>query len=218
MNTPVMTLGKRWVDHFLTGVMWIQSLSAREDDWAGPKSDPTPETLVRVLQALGTGTFQASDYFRAGNPPKATLVSAPPPLLPETDYLLIGLNAQTTRSRFVSVSTGGVIFEDPLWALLVAHAVSQKDRPPVAVPEAIDSVDLWRRVLLVADAIEEHCYQPENFLGPIEGWVPPATMPKFELLTVSSEQIAPLRARGIQALRVSRPPKFFELYQPPKSR
>jgi hypothetical protein len=217
LNTPVMTLGERWLDHYLAGITWIQSLMGRAEARTEPRSDPTPVGLVRVLQALAGGRLRTTDEFPLGKSSQPTLVSTPPPLLPEADYLLIGLNAQTARSRFASLSTGGVVFEDPLWALLVAHAISRHDRSPVAVPKARSSEDLWERVFLVARAIEECRYQPEDFFGPIEGWLPPSNMPKFELLTVGSDQIAALRARGIQALKISRPPKLFELYQPPLS-
>ena len=142
------------------------------------------------------------------------LACVPPPLLPEADYLLIGLNAETARSRFASSTTGGVVFEDPLWALLAAHAVSLKIQPQGAVPRARDANDLWKRVLQVAAAIEQGRYKPEDFFAPIEGWISPSQTPKFELLTVSTEQITALRARGVQSLKISRPPKFFELYQP----
>ena len=170
--------------------------------------------MVRNLQAIASGCFRISDDFHVGQPPKRVLVSKPPPLLPETSYLMIGLNAETQRSRFTSSPIGGVVFEDPIWALLAAHAVSRKDQPCVAIPTARDATDLWNRVLAVADAFEERCYQPEDFFGPIEGWIPPSTTPRFELLTVHSEQIVALRTRGIQALTISRPPKVFELYQP----
>jgi hypothetical protein len=215
MNTPDLTLGERWRDHYVTGITWIQSLLGCADVWVAPKSEPTPETLIRVLQALASGCFRISDDFQVGQPPKPVLVSVPPLLLPGTDYLLIGLNAETPRSRFTSSPIGGVVFEDPIWALLAAYAVSRKDQPRVAIPRARDATDLWNRVLAVADAIEKRRYQPEDFFGPIEGWIPPSKMPKFELLSVRSEQIAALRTRGIQALWISRPPKVFELYQPP---
>jgi hypothetical protein len=218
MNRPVMTLGERWRDHYLTGIAWIQSLSGCVDVWAAPKSDPTPEDLIQVLPALASGCLRISDDFLAGQPPNLALVSVPPRLSPEADYLLIGLNAETPRSRFTSALIGGVAFEDPIWALLAAHAVSRKDQPPVAVPSAQDATDLWNRVCLVASAIEEHHYRPEDFFGPVEGWIPPSTIPRFELLIVGGEQVAALRSRGRQALRISRPPKVFELYQPPTSR
>jgi hypothetical protein len=217
MDTPVLTLGERWRDHYLTGIAWIQSLSGRVDVWTAPKSEPTPENLIRVLQALASGGFRISDYFQAGQPPKPALVSVPPLLSPETDYLLIGLNAETPRSRFTSAPIGGVAFEDPIWALLAAHAISRQDPPRLAVPMARDAMDLWNRVRRAASVIETHHYQPEDFFGAIEGWIPPSTLPRFELLTVGGEQMAALRSRGRQALTVSRPPKVFELYQPPSS-
>ena len=86
MNTPVMTLGERWRDHYWTGISWIQSLLGCGDVGAAPKLEPTPETLLGVLQALAGGGCGISDNFQVGQPPKPVLVSEPPPLLPETDY------------------------------------------------------------------------------------------------------------------------------------
>ena len=218
MNPPTMTLGQRWRDHFLAGITGIHGLESPANAGIVPRSAATPEMLVHTLQAIADGRFETIDDFQIGNPPVPALVSVPPPLSPEADYLLIGLNAETARGRFASVPSGGVVFEDPIWALLAAHAVSRKDRTPVAVPCARDNQDLWERVLLVASAIEERRYQPEDFFETIEDWIPPSRVPRFELLTVCSEQVAELRRRGVQALKVSRPPKFFELYQPPSKR
>jgi hypothetical protein len=219
MKEPCLTLGERWLDHYLAGITWIRCLTDRPNARAdsGSDSDSTPETLIRVLQGVAIGRLDGAEYFRTGNLGKPALVSVPPPLSPETDYLLIGLNAETARSRFANLTTGGVVFEDPIWAFLAAHAVSLglKDQRWLAVPRARDEEDLWKRVLLIASAIEESHYQPEDFFGPIEGWIPPSETPKFELLTVSTEQLTALRARGVQALKTSRPPKFFELYQAP---
>ena len=209
----IFTLGGRWLDHYLAGIALVRSLSGQTNVQAAPKSDPTPESLVRVLQGVAMGDLNTSHYTQACSSPTTVLVGVPPPLSPETDYLLIGLNAETARSRCASLTTGGVIFADPIWALLAAHAVSVKDRPWRAVPRARDANDLWKRVLVVAGAIEEECYNPAGFLRPTERWVPPSETPRFELLTVSAEQITALRARGVQALGILRPPKLFELYQ-----
>jgi hypothetical protein len=217
MNTPVLTLGESWRDRYLTGIAWIRSLMGRSNVSVEPKSEPTPESLIHDLQALVRGDFRIPDDFEIGQPIKSGLIGKPPPLLPETDYLLIGLNAETARGRFVSSPAGGVVFEDPIWALLVAHGLSREVRPLLAIPKASNSEDLWERVLLIARAIEERRYQPENFLAPIEAWLLPSKTPRFELLTVRSEQVAALRMRGVQALTNSRPPKVFELYQPPIS-
>ncbi len=172
MNPPVMTLGESWRDHFLAGITGIHSLASLADAGIVPKSDPTPETLVRTLQTIADGRFETTGDIKIGNPPVPALVSVPPPLSPEADYLLIGLNAETARGRFASVPSGGVVFEDPIWALLAALAVSRKDRTPVAVPCARDNQDLWERVLLVASAVEERCYQPEDFFETNRGLDP----------------------------------------------
>ncbi len=215
MGEPGFTLGDRWLDHLTAGLDGVLSLNGRPGARAGLPAGSTPETLVSLLQDVVAGRWQGFEATQSAAHRESTIVSSPPQLSSRAGYLLIGWNAETARSRLVSTTTGGVIFEDPFWALLAAHAASRKMRVPVGVPWADGPEDLWKRAPVAARAITVGQYQPEDFFGPILGWVPPAERPKFELLTVGAEQVSALRARGVQALKVSRPPKFFELYHPP---
>jgi hypothetical protein len=170
--------------------------------------------LLRILQEVLEDRYHHDDHFAAGGPPKPTVVARPPDLVPDKEYVLFGLNALTTRGEFVSLPAGGLAFEDPAWALLTANTAARNARPRLAVPRARDADDLWRRLTKVDAAITGGAFKPEDFFGPILGWIPPATQPRFELLTVSGDQAHALRTRGNQALKVSRPPKYFELYEP----
>ena len=186
MAQPVMTLGGKWVDHFLAGFTWFNTLTGLRDAPARPKAGSTPDVLVQALQAVANGTFKTSDYFEVGGAPEPSLVSQPPPLTPGADYWLIRLNAETERGRLASTVTGGLVFEEPIWPLLAAHSVSRHDKVLLATPMAADTQDLWNRLNLVRRFVEKRGYRPNDFLGSILGWIQPATAPLFELISVSA--------------------------------
>lgn len=212
MPMPVLTLGELWRDHYIVGITLLHMLLGY-DTSVSPKGDPTPETLLRLLRDVAMGSYQPAKYVNPGGTPRFPLVLLPPSITPDAEYLLISLNALTTRGRFVSARTGGIVFEDPVWAILAAHAVSNTSNPRLALPKAKDNEELWKNISLAVNAVRQGTYRPQDFFGPIEGVVPPATAPEFALLTVAADQLMRLRARGAQALKVTVPPTFFELFK-----
>lgn len=206
-----LTLGPRWADHYLSGTMLLHVLLGYSPAIT-PKVPPTPETLCQVLQDVAAGVYVPDKYFKPGPATWPPFASAPPLLMPGRSFVLVGLNASTSRGQFVSVPAGGVAFEDPLWAILAAHAASKKFR--VGLPLARDNEDLWRRTVVVAEAVRHGNYKPNDFLAVTEGYIAPEDAPKFTLLLVETVQIEALRARGLQSLKVPTP-KFYELFQPP---
>ncbi len=214
MPTHATTLDDRWSDHYLSAMVLYHTLLGH--DMPGkPRTEPTPEVLVQILNKVICGKYARSDsdYFAAGPSAQFTVLSKPPPLAEGARYALISLNATTARSEFISVRTGGIVFEDPVWAVLAAHALSRK--LAVALPIAKTNDELWEKLSVVAKAVRERKYVPQDFLGATTAFVPPDTSPKFELIDVDADKVALLRSRGMQSLRVTATPKFFELFVPP---
>jgi len=214
MPASMLTLGERWRDYYMAGMTLLHILLGY-DVAIAPKSDLTPETLLQVLRDVAGGVYQPAHYFSV-NPdgaPRFALLPQPPSLAPGTDYLLISLNALTARGQFVSTRTGGIVFEEPIWAILAAHALSTMNNPRLALPKAKDHEQLWKNMALAVNAVRQGTYKPQDFFAPIAGFVPPATAPEFALLTVTADQLLSLRIRGAQALKVTAPPTFFELFK-----
>jgi hypothetical protein len=212
MSSPQMTLGNQWQDQFLAGVTLLHKLLHLEPP-VRPRDAPKQETLVNLLEQVALGSYNPSKYFQTGGSPRSSLVVQPPKLVGMTTYLAIGLNGLTPRGQFASTATGGILFEEPVWAIVAAHSLSQKIKPALAVPLANDNDELWNRLSLLADAVSHDAYKPSDYLAKIDGFVPPAERPKFELLMVESDQLSALRTRGVQAMSVGSPPRFFELFQ-----
>lgn len=214
MPASMLTLGERWRDYYVAGMTLLHILLSH-DVAVAPKGEPTPDTLLQVLRDVAGGRYQPDNYVSVnpGGAPRFALLPQPPALVPGTEYLLIGLNALTARGQFVSVRTGGIVFEEPIWAMLAAHAVSTTSNPRLALPKAKDHEQLWKNLALVVNAVRQGTYRPQDFFAPVVGFVPPAVAPEFTLLSVAADQLLSLRIRGAQALKVTTPPRFFELFK-----
>ena len=212
MPTPMMTLAEHWMDHYLTGVVLLHTLLGY-DVAVKFKSPPAPETLIQLLQDVAGGRYEPAKYFEPGPKPGLTLTTGLPAVAIDKTYLLIGLNVATPRSQLVSIDAGGVVFEEPVWAILAAHALSGKGpEEKVAIPKAASPLDLWKNIRVAAEAIQAGTYKPSQFFAPVEGFIAPAAGPKFELYAVEAAKVELLRWKSAQALRVSVPPKYFEMY------
>ncbi len=209
--TTTMTLNKSWLNNYAAGIELLHKLLHKEG-LTTPIISPTPQTFVSLLQDVAGGTYDPLKYFVAGPHRPLAIVDQPPALSLGTSYFLISLNAATPRARSVSTSSGGIAFEDPIWAILAAHACHTTSNPRLALPKAKNNEDLWKNVPTIVDSIRCGTFRPEAFFAPIEGFIPPATDAKFEVITVAAEQVIALRGRGMQALKVSASPKFYELF------
>lgn len=212
MNALFTTLGGSWNDQCLIALVLLHTLLGYDTALA-PTAELTPEVFAQTLQRVVAGNYSTADYSKRGAAPLQPPRVQPPPVNTGARYVLIALNARTPSSQQFSIAEGGVIFEDPIWAVLAAHALFQNEK--LALPLASGHEELWKRTKEAQVAIMRGAYKPEQFLGPIAGFVAQTTSPKFEIVTVSGEQILALRQRGLQALKVSTPPKLFQLYQPP---
>lgn len=204
------TLGQDWVKQFMSGMRLLHFLQ-QQDVTIAPRIPVDPNVLVQVLQEIVEGSYQSDKYFSVGEKPLLELISQPPVVEPSKVYTLLGLNAETARSRFISTQTGGIAFEDPFWAIFAAQAVAEKLK--LALPLAKNNMDLWQNAQELAMAIRQHKYKPEKFFGAISDFYPLGSPPRFSLITIESNQLEALRTRSMQSFM--RPPRFFELFQLP---
>lgn len=209
MSTLFFTLTTRWSESYLSGMLMLHALLGH-DLWATPTLEPSPALFVQILQEIAENRYDPSKYFRHGVAQTVRPASKVPTLDVEGSYVLVGLNVLTSRGQFVSVPAGGVVFEHPVLAILAAHAVSTRQK--VAVPLASDNDELWKKAAYVGAEIQQQRYNANQLFGKYEESIPSGVPLKFEFLVVSAEQILALRARGVQVLKVSVPPRFYELF------
>lgn len=144
-----------------------------------------------------------------------------PPIDPAAHYDLLALNAMTEVGMTVSLQVGGIAYEDPVWALIVAASIGRGT--PSVVPRAPDAAALWP---LAAETLVGLAQTGEvaattlapaiDFLAaalPRDPDIAPISGPRFYVIQVQGEHLLALRDAGMQALPVTRPPRFFQLFQ-----
>jgi hypothetical protein len=209
MDTPQFTVGEHWRERFSSGMAFVRAISHCEIPVVR-ESTLNLEFAVASLNNLALGGYQQPVPSGKDGMSHRLLLDRPPRIEHSTKYLLLTLNALTPRGEFVSVPTGGISFEDPFWAVLSAMALSQKKL--TVLPKAASNEELWSNVSAVDKAAREGSYKESNFFEDAKGFVPPAEFPKFETITVLGEQLAALRDRGVQTLKGTAPPRFYELF------
>jgi uncharacterized protein (TIGR02996 family) len=205
-----LPLGGRWRDHFLAGMRCVHRLLYQKGATA-PRGEVTLDLLLHILNDLAAGVYQSANYFTAEPGSEYSRITSPPKLDADREYFLIGVNANTSRGRARSIPRGGVAFEDPFWALLAAHAIGYAN-PPAALPQATDHEDLWRKAEILVEAVDQDHYQASAFFEAIFGFIPPATSPRFELLTIHADTLVRLRTRSCKTFDVNRAARFYELF------
>lgn len=211
---PTFSLGFAWVEQYVSGMVLLNILLGQANAVA-PVQVPGQEALLQALQEIARGTYRPERHFGAGHPSPTAFTQQPPALVDTQTYYVVVLNASTRTGNFVSVETGGIVFENPVWAVFAAHAVSAQ--LGLGVPTASSNSELWSRLSDLATAVRGGKYSPASFFGPVTAWLPPSAPPTFRLMEVSATQLKALRERGVQSF--GKPtPKFYEMFEHPAAR
>ena len=213
MNDLSLTLGQAWVDQYLYGIFLLHILIGNDVSLISPKTEVSLQAFTEVLQEISSGVYNPATHFQLGGFDPRVLIAQPPALPPQSRHILICLNASTARAKFISTQTGGIAYENPIWAIFAAYAISRNES--VAIPLADNNEKLWENLRALDTSVRQHRYSPRQYFGEIEGFFPPNSRPEFTLLSVDADQLEGLRKRGMQTLKVSVPPKFYELFQKP---
>jgi hypothetical protein len=201
-----------WIEQYVSALVLL-NLMLGQPKATVPLQPAAPESIVRTLNEIARGLYRPSRHFGEG--------TAAPPLRVERkelvatgSYTVIVLNATTPQSDFVSVENGGILFEDPAWAVFAAEGLAQGRM--LAVPIAASEAELGARLPRLETLVRASKYAPEEFFAPVTGFANPP-VPSFSLMQVTGAQLTALRGRGIQSF--GKPgPKFYMLFTPAAKR
>lgn len=203
-----MALAEYWANHYMAGMLLLHTLLGGETAVV-PNSTPSPDGLVLLLNEVARGEYHPEKYFTAGTGRGGSVLPGPPSLREDQVYKVIRLNAETRRNRMVSVEAGGLIFEEPVWAILAAESLSPRhSAAKFALPRASDVTTLWKKIPEIAAAVRSGAYLPQDFFAPVEGYLGPKV--EFEVLEISGKDLAALRLKGVRSFGI--PPRYFELF------
>lgn len=130
-----------------------------------------------------------------------------PSVLEGNQYNLIAMNAKTEISDFVSMRYGGIVFEDPAWAILFAfgNSISATN----SLISASNSEDIWA-------IIQDNDQINRNFLtGSVDDSRKITMLPgklSFYAIAISGKQVLRIRAKGAISFDGGYGPRFYEMY------
>lgn len=198
-----------WMDQYVSALVLLNMLLGHATATA-PIEKQTPESLVLTLNEIAHNSYRPNRHFGNGSLRVAFRLKRDE-LVATDKYTVILLNARTPESDFVSVDSGGVIFEDPAWAVFAAECIAQGRM--LGVPLARSESELWEQLPRLEASVQRSNYLPNHYFAPITGFVG-SSGPAFSLLEVDGAQLKALRARGIQSFGTPKP-RFYILFKPP---
>jgi len=203
--------GADWQQRFLAGVRAVHAAM-------GVPGEPRPLAALdagfvqRVLQSLASGGYSPHSQFSSGTDQIHALAAKMPELRRDSIYTCIVLNARSARSDLISVENGGVLFEDPFWAVVAAYAVSGK--PPLAIPRAKSAEEMWAGAgALYAGLLKRR--DAEIPLARAVGFIGAPETAAFRLAGVRGEKLEALRNRGMQSFEIDGAVRFYDFFLPP---
>lgn len=182
-----------------------------------PLTDLEPERLLALGESLRGGKYQPSDWFGKKAPPAATptLAAMPPKIAAETSYRAILDQVQEASLRNRNVRAGGLLFEDPFYALLACYNATL-GKPDHVMPFAKAGADLWRRRSEIVQSVQAKTYEAR--IGTYFAEAPPAAAdkprPSLSLQTIRGDRLQVLRksAAAVFTLDASQGLAEYRLY------
>ncbi|MGD9638813.1 MAG: hypothetical protein AB7U85_07115 [Alphaproteobacteria bacterium] len=132
------------------------------------------------------------------------------------DISVFRLCAVTKLGEGVSVNLGGIVYDEPFFAVLAALNANNKEVLPVA-----KNYDTYKALLKKAEmGLKKGVFQ-SDFLSKIQiffkegDFIDGKAEPMFDVITIKKEQFEKLQAKGFASFSQNGSIKLFELYKNP---
>jgi hypothetical protein len=133
-----------------------------------------------------------------------------PQLQSKETYTVISLDAADPLSQHYSMRSGGILFEDPFYAVLACYNVGYRRRPLI-LPQVADWQEAWARREHIVQTIAANKYDPEQwFIECLPGSAGQDLRPAS--LSLTGEVLGQLRESGLGDLPSARGLAKYALY------
>ncbi len=131
-----------------------------------PMAPLTVDDVVKIAASLQTSAYQPAQWF--GNPGtdpiQRGIPVATPGIDPSAHYELVWLAVEPSRPAVVSSRGGGILFEDPFYAILAGFNLGRFKQNWVEV--RISGRDkAWSQRSLIVNEITRGTYRPEHYFS-----------------------------------------------------
>jgi len=214
MGSSPQLPSKQWEGDFVAALCKVHHALGRPN-LCRPKGRIDATSATTILQALSSINYIPEMFFESGRPVSLSYQPStePPVVDPDASYILVRLDALTHLGVVTSVAFGGVVYEDPVLAVMAAWQVGRHTEPRV-VPQALDFDTLWKMRAEIFDALPDPWAtrdSPPNFAV---GHVRLSTTAKLSTLVVRGSDLLQVRQKGSLAIFGDGRLQLFQLFTP----
>lgn len=177
-SESIMFIEPTWQDSLISLLIAINgSLGAA--DRATALRPLTPTDVVAIAHAISQKSYKPDHWFGVGGislSQRQPISSVEPPIQPEARYAAVMISAEPSGREMISSRSGGLLFDDPFYAILAAYNISKAPkRSDLSVGFYVEvktsSRDLtWARRQAIVQAIATGTYLQDRYFsvsGPI---------------------------------------------------
>ena len=137
----------------------------------------TPNDVVAIAQSLESRTYRPDQWFAVGANAPQTVRTAAPTMNPSARYELTWFGAEPSGMTQISSRAGGLLFEDPFYAVLAGYNIGLQATPAPAgqpVEVKVSSRDqAWAQRQQIVDELRKGSYRADRWFA-VSGPVPVA--------------------------------------------
>jgi hypothetical protein len=136
-----------------------------------PLSPLSAHDIVEIGEALRNGSYQPDRWFgpQGARPLAPTISNLVPSIEPKASYVVIVASNALSGLEMISKRSGGILYEDPFYALLASFNLGRYGAPWAEVLVA-NRATAWMQRPAIVDELARGLYRPERYFhlaGPI---------------------------------------------------
>jgi hypothetical protein len=174
----------------------------------------SPEDVSVIASSLEQRAYRPEEWFGAGSQGVSRVIaSATPPIIANARYDMVCLGLGPAGLEHISKRSGGLLYEDPFYAVLAAYNVGQKKIHRVEV-KVSSREQAWSQRLQILSELRQNTYRAENYFVISGARVVGLNTPLWRIASISGQDLSRLDISGQTEVSVGEMPMhLYGLYQ-----
>jgi hypothetical protein len=182
-------------------------------DYVRPKATLQESDLAEIGAALATRSYRPDRWLQSGTAVgMPALRSDKPAIDPKSDYRLLALRALRESVSRISVRFGGIVFEDPFYALLACFNVGAYSKL-LLLPRVISVDQAWQQRSAIVKSLAKGAYSPEKLFVQCKPVAQNRTGLPMEALAVRGDLLQQIQQVGRGNIQDTTGFSRYELYE-----
>ncbi|KHD05530.1 hypothetical protein PN36_29075 [Candidatus Thiomargarita nelsonii] len=165
-------------------------------------SDLVENDLIKLAEQLASGQYRPNQWFSVKETKGSEFLHIQenmPVLVHDTIYHLLCLPGTDEFSRFTSGADGGIVFEDPFYALLACFNVGNWKKLYI-LPSVTDHENPWQQRQMIVNSLKEDTYQPSQYFTEClpSDWKTRENL--LKILQITGSQLERMREVGMDTI------------------